>query len=714
MEDYNMRGVPDDCLLLPASPVQLMECPVDPFLERLTAAGFAAGFDEALDETGARGMIRRCLPLFPLLPSESMEKGTAEDGSFEDVDDDDDDDDDDDEYDDDDDDDDNDDDDDDDEVGVLPGKRYYGRKTRELPPRPPSRVGMAGDFLIFDEQEGDGADDEDPGRSGGLEDEADEYEQPRKRGRNRNRDVLPGNAYASPPSPTPRGPRTRTRARIHRHRGRAPRTYTSAALRGGGGGASREGQGSRIPAFPPLQPLLPLPLAPSPSQMTPPPQTKRTRDNGSNDVRWPELNLDDYDIPSPPTARPISSSSTSAALSRYAYSPSDKENKSRHHSSPVDDDDDEGRDGDYPDADPMDISPPSPELPRSRASSRTLSPPPVETDSGSSIDTSTSSSSPSPSSSSNIDTSTSSSSSGECTSEDDHKNGRRAGPSALLQSRASTSFTCPKPPGLQSIHSSAAASIKRDCTSLIKEVLLPQVASPTSTNHASIFTTSDHFQRHLRTCFASFIGNLTTWRLALQNALHASPPKGRITLPGYLTLVPAYPHLILELNTQFSNSVAFNSTSTPKTSRPCLPISPPQTPIYALSKLVLAELSIAAYLAEVEMYSRTLALPVQSKSADLVRQKLLQRVNREASEGVEEAHGLCTMMWKGEWGLGGGDTEVDEEGEAERKRRRTSGVLKEYNEVFGREREGRKDRKWREREECAREFTWWWEEGRNG
>lgn len=112
------------------------------------------------------------------------------------------------------------------------------------------------------------------------------------------------------------------------------------------------------------------------------------------------------------------------------------------------------------------------------------------------------------------------------------------------------------------------------------------------------------------------------------------------------------------------------------------------------------------------MYSRTLALPVHSKSADLVRQKLLRRVSREASEGVEEAHGVCTMMWRGEWG-----TEADEEAEGERKRRKMSGILREYNVVLGREteerREGRREREWREREECAREFTWWWEEGSN-
>lgn len=127
------------------------------------------------------------------------------------------------------------------------------------------------------------------------------------------------------------------------------------------------------------------------------------------------------------------------------------------------------------------------------------------------------------------------------------------------------------------------------------------------------------------------------------------------------------------------------------------------------------------------MYSRTLALPVQSKSADLVRQKLLRRVSREANDGVEEAHGMCTVMWRGEWGLGGEETDVDvegmgegggeREGEGERRRRRTSGILKEYSRVLGREeerREGKREREQREREECAREFTWWWEEGRDG
>lgn len=117
------------------------------------------------------------------------------------------------------------------------------------------------------------------------------------------------------------------------------------------------------------------------------------------------------------------------------------------------------------------------------------------------------------------------------------------------------------------------------------------------------------------------------------------------------------------------------------------------------------------------MYSCTLVLPVQSKSADLVRQKLLRRVNREANDGVEEAHGLCTVMWRGEWGVGGEVAEVDVEGEGERKRRRMNGALKEYNAVLGREkgrrREGRKEREGREREECAREFTWWWEEERS-
>ena len=79
---------------------------------------------------------------------------------------------------------------------------------------------------------------------------------------------------------------------------------------------------------------------------------------------------------------------------------------------------------------------------------------------------------------------------------------------------------------------------------------------------------------------------------------------------------------------------------------------------------------------------------------------------------------MCTMMWRGEWGVGGEETEADEEWEGPKKRRRMTGILKEYNVALGRERErmreGRREREWREREECAREFTWWWEEERNG
>ena len=86
---------------------------------------------------------------------------------------------------------------------------------------------------------------------------------------------------------------------------------------------------------------------------------------------------------------------------------------------------------------------------------------------------------------------------------------------------------------------------------------------------------------------------------------------------------------------------------------------------------------------------------------------------------MEEAHGVCTVMWGGEWGVGGEEGEEGEGGggEGERKRR-MSGILKEYNAVLGKEREGKpegkRERECREREECAREFTWWWEEGRNG
>ncbi|RPB20631.1 hypothetical protein L211DRAFT_511189 [Terfezia boudieri ATCC MYA-4762] len=610
MEDYDMAGAPGDYILLPASPVQLLECPVDPFLERPAVAGFVAageGFGATLDEAGACGNIQRYPPM---LPSESMEKDTLEDGNFEVV---------------------------EDDVGSLPGVRciWHGAMARDLPPRPPSRAGMAGDFLIFDEQEGDGGDDGglgmglEMGRAGGLGDEEDEYEQPTRRGRSRGQYVLSGNAYASPTSPIPRGPRTRSRASIHNHRGRALGTYISAALQRGEKGTNCEIEVSLLSTFPPL----PLPASVPPSSpVTPPPKTKRPRDTGGNEVRWHELALDDYDIPSPPTTASISSSSTFENSSHYAHSSNDKEKNFSHQSSPISY---YGRDGNYPDADPMDISPPpSPELPRPRASPRTLSPLPVEPDSGSSAATSSSpSSSPS---SSDIDTtssSSSSSSSGDSTSEDDDSR-RRVSPSTSLhhpshsQPHTLTCFTYLKSPSLRSIHSSTATSIKQDCTSLIKEALLPQITSSTSANHSSIFTTSLHFQRHLRTCFTSFTGNLTAWKSALENALHASPPKGRITLPGYLTLVPSYPHLILELNIRLNNTS--NSTFTTKPSRPHLPAPSPQTPIYAFCKLVLAELTIAAYLAEMEMYSRTLALPVHSKSADLVRQKLLRRVSREA------------------------------------------------------------------------------------
>lgn len=327
-----------------------------------------------------------------------------------------------------------------------------------------------------------------------------------------------------------------------------------------------------------------------------------------------------------------------------------------------------------------------------------------------------------------------------------------------------------KPQNLRYLHASIVSLIDRDCSYLIKHGLLPCIHPPhpgSSTDNTR--TISLHFQDHLRTCISSFRAHLITWQTALYSCLTMPPRKRKVILPEYLTLVPSFTHLVLELNIRVNTSAVFQSqpactlyntdtntnittaqlvSSGKKTTRTCPP--DPITLNYALSKLALAELCIAAYLSEAETYQDKFS-PLHSIPAKLMR-KLSRRVRKESEPSIEEANTCCTEMWKGHWGildssehttLSCGSSELRKGTGArkavrgrekkiavvvetrERERNVSSGGSvpagkKKKGRDKGRKRKESEREKGRNREEdkliqqraqLAREFTWWWEDG---
>ena len=331
----------------------------------------------------------------------------------------------------------------------------------------------------------------------------------------------------------------------------------------------------------------------------------------------------------------------------------------------------------------------------------------------------------------------------------------------------------PRPRNLRSLHASIMSLIDRDCSYLIKHGLLPYIRPPyPGSTTENIHTVSLHFQNHLRTCISSFRIHLITWQTALQSCM---PPRQRkIILPECLTLVPSFTRLVLELNIrvntpvivpsqqvctlyneQTNTNTSTNITTTQltfsgkKSARTCPPN--PVTPNYALSKLTLAELCIAAYLSEVETYQHKLP-PRYSAPVEPLLRTLLCRARKEAEPGVEEANTCCIEMWKGQWGildcgehdklscgsreLGGatgarkavrGREEtvavVGKRGKrsvssgsapvGKKKRWRDKRAPKKEQEGGEQERKRKKenDRLIEQRSQLAREFTWRWEDG---
>lgn len=626
----------------------------------------------------------------------------------------------------------------DDDSEIPDGNSQRDHDGEEIPPRPPSRVGMARDFLIY--EDGGGEDEH-----GWEEDVGNAIAEARgldsghaSSSSARGPSTLSSDPASRSPSPHRRG----SGGSIQKHRSRAQRNYRSIALREGRS-ASPEGIDEMMTA--PLQRVTPSLEVLSPPRPTTLGENAEEIEEGEE---WRALDgaVDDdsIDKPLPSTQSPVSSSSANRT-SRF----NNKENSATRRAVG-------NRNGSYPDASDMDISPPgSPRLPFSPTRSTTISPPPPVSDSGSTIDISTSScSSTSSSSPSSSDEDSESTASGEAT--------RRP----QLTSRSGNYHSQPKPLSLRSIHASVVAQIKRDCATLIKKRLVPLAI--TNQNPQNVEITSLIVQNHVRNAFKSFESGLSSWQIALESALTTSPPKGKITLPGYLSLVPIYAHLILELNSRIDPTSIFEEKGNKATERekgkepertrarsytqsrsprlplrkrtpttrlrgsnhqtPFVPPPPPPTPppppkpisqTHALCRLALAELCIAAYLSEYEMYSCTLSLPSQSPAADIVRKKLLRRITRETAGGLEEANMLSGEMWKGEWGVKDPE-EKDGRGVVRtRANRILRGVVKARNGELKRELRNLKEEeeKWekvkqevkQDRGRVAREFTWWWE-----
>ena len=535
------------------------------------------------------------------------------------------------------------------------GDGYYGNTGADNPceglhgPRPLS-LPRAGSFVIYEdieeeeetEQEGEVAEREAEGEVKNIEEQLDEIisdtpvlERTRSRVRCRTRNPPPYSYALSQRQWLSGG------SSLFRHRKKVQRTYQSTTANGGRN-MSLELEDSMVP---PPRPLSATPQGPPPS----PEGESSPLDMEEDCSEWEDLDLNQGidTIAAPPYGSTLSLlSQPSLATPGYVYSSIDKENTPGCNGPRNFDSSEEDTN-----VDSMDISllaSPCPLRTPEQSACFPLSPvtsPPLTDTTNSAI-----------------------------TGEGSDSEGSEGVDSSL----ADLEYQRLKPRNLRNLHASIMSLIDRDCSCLIKHGLLPHI-HPTypGSSIESIHTVSLHFQNHLRSCISSFRTHLITWQTVLQSCLTTPPRKRKIILPRHLTLVPSFTRLVLELNirvntsavspsqpacTQYNTDTYTNTntntntnittaqptSSGKKPARTCPP--DPITPNYALSKLALAELCIAAYLSEAETYEHKLS-PPYSNPGEHVRRNLLRQTKKEAEPSVGEANTCCTEMWKGQWGV---------------------------------------------------------------